>query len=181
MITYRNIKNIGEAKQCLDILNSLNSYYPEFNHWYWNKVVPDAFNDIGEIIVCLKNEDIIGVSILKNTNNEKKLRCLRIKEEYQNKGYGLYLIDECLKRLKTDKPLLTVSEDMFPSFARIFINKYHFDISYVHKNLYKKNKLEYEFNGITLIGNEIKNKQNHIYKNDIIYDDFNIFNEIKKN
>lgn len=144
---FINVKNLYEAKQALDILLKLDNYYPEFISWYWNKVVPDTLLNSGEIILLEKDNNIIGVSIIKDSINEQKLRCLRIKEEYQNKGYGLFLMDESLKRLNNDKPLLSVSEDMFSSFARMFINKYNFNMTFVHKNLYKKGKLEYQFNG----------------------------------
>ena len=75
------------------------------------------------------------------------MRALRIKEKFQSKGFGLYLIDESLKRLNIDKPLCSVSEKMINDYSRIFINRYKFDISHVYKGLYKKGELEYEFNG----------------------------------
>lgn len=166
MLEFKTISNIIEAKQCLNILKSLNNYYPNFDYWFWNKVVPDSLNKDGEIIIALKQNIIVGVSIIKNNSQEKKLRCLRIKDEYQNKGYGLYLIDESLKRLNEDKPILTVSEDMFPSYARIFINRYNFEMTYVHKNLYQKNKLEYEFNNFEK--NKITTHNINLYKDDLI-------------
>lgn len=174
MLEFKTITNIIQAKECLNILKSLNTYYPHFDYWFWNKVVPDSLNQNGEIIIALKKNIIVGVSIIKNNEQEQKLRCLRIKDEYQNKGYGLYLIDESLKRLNNDKPLLTVSEDMFPSYSRIFINKYNFEMTYVHKNLYKKNKLEYEFNNFNK--NKIITNNINLYNNDLIIQNNNILN-----
>ena len=63
-------------------------------------------------------------------------------------GYGLHLIDKSLELLECDKPLVSVSEDMLHQFSRIFINRYQFDMTYVHKGIYLPNKLEYQFNGI---------------------------------
>ena len=36
---------------------------------------------------------------------------------------------------------------MINDYSRIFINRYNFDLTHVYKGLYRKNKLEYEFNG----------------------------------
>ena len=55
--------------------------------------------------------------------------------------------DESLKQLNCDKPLASVSETMINEFSRIFINRYNFDLTYVHKGLYSKKQLEYQFNG----------------------------------
>ncbi len=79
----------------------------------------------GQVILAFNKNDLVGVSILKD-KEEKKLRALRITEQYQNKGYGLYLIDESLKRLDCDKPLCSVSESMINDYSRIFINRYDF-------------------------------------------------------
>ena len=40
-------------------------------------------------------------------------------------------------------------------YSRIFVNRYQFNLDKVHKNLYRKNKLEYEFNGKTLLKDNI--------------------------
>ena len=152
ILTFKEANSLGEFIATSTFLKQLENSYPEFNSWYWNKVIPkialDKDNYSGTKILHLYNKDeLIGISILKRSNNEKKLCALRIKEKYQSKEYGLYLIDESLKRLQVDKPLCSVSEDLINTYSRIFINKYLFNISYVYKNIYAKDKLEYEFNG----------------------------------
>lgn len=146
MITFIQPKNILYLKHTFDILKPLSSFYPDFNNWYWDKVVPGVLLGEDKLIVMKKNEQVAGVSILKD-REEKKLRCLRISPEFQQKGMGLYLIDESLKVLDSDKPLCSVSEEMMHDFSRIFINRYEFDLTHVYNNLYRKGKLEYEFNG----------------------------------
>ena len=92
-----------------------------------------------------KNE-LVGISIIKK-DKEKKLCALRVNDKFKNRGYGLYMLDESLKRLEVDKPLCSVSEEMINEYSRIFVNRYDFDLSHVYKGLYRKGKLEYEFNG----------------------------------
>ena len=156
MLTFKNASNILDLKNTYEILTKLEDNYPDFYDWYWNKIIPDIMLGSGQVILAFNNDDLIGVSILKDSV-EKKLRALRITEQYQNKGYGLYLIDESLKRLGCDKPLCSVSENMINDYSRIFINRYEFDLTHVYKNLYLKNVLEYEFNG----KKELKNKTNY--------------------
>ncbi len=143
---FKNAKSLIELKVAFASIEKLGESYPNFYDWYWNKVVPGIWTGNDEVVLAYKKDEIIGVSILKNSG-EKKLRALRIKEKFQSKGFGLYLIDESLKRLNIDKPLCSVSEKMINDYSRIFINRYKFDISHVYKGLYKKGELEYEFNG----------------------------------
>lgn len=154
---FRNASNLLELKASYQILTKLEEAYPDFYDWYWNKVVPGILTKQDQLILAYIKNELVGISILKNNPNEKKLRALRITEKFQSKGYGLYLIDESLKRLETDKPLCSVSNKMIDDYSRIFINRYKFDLTYVYKNLYTKDSLEYEFNG----QRELKNKTNY--------------------
>ena len=151
---FRNASNLLELKASYQILTKLEEAYPDFYDWYWNKVVPCILIKQDQLILAYNKNELVGISILKNNPDEKKLRALRITEKFQSKGYGLYLIDESLKRLDTDKPLCSVSNKMIDDYSRIFINRYKFDLTYVYKNLYAKDSLEYEFNG----KRELKNK-----------------------
>lgn len=153
-ITFQNINTLPGFTETFKIIEKIGNYYPDFRNWYFDKVIPGVLLNEDEIFVAKKKDIIIGTAIIKNSN-EKKLRCIRIKEEFQNKGYGLYLIDEALKRLNTDKPNLSVAEELIHDYSRIFINRYNFSLDNVHKNLYRKNKLEYEFNGKTLVKDNI--------------------------
>lgn len=148
MIIFKEATNILELKMAYENIKKIGEYYPNFYDWYWNKVVPGILLKNDKIILGFKNNELIGTSILKLDNNEKKLRALRIEDKFQSKGYGLHLIDESLKILNCDKPLCTVNEHLIHDYSRIFINRYNFDLTYVHKGIYIKNELEYQFNGI---------------------------------
>ncbi len=143
---FINANNIFQFHDTYNILEELGQNYPDFHNWYWNKVVPGVLLDKDEIILAYRKKSLVGVSIIKDSY-EQKIRALRISPAFQNKGYGLYLIDESIKRLNNDKPLASVSEDMINDFSRVFINRYNFDITHVHKGLYIPKKLEYQFNG----------------------------------
>jgi len=139
-------QDIPALYNAFTLLKPLSSLYPDFSDWYFDKVIPGVINGNDQVILIEKNKEISGISIIKN-GDEKKLRCLRISEKYQQTGLGLYLIDESLKRLDTDKPIVSVAEEMINEYSRIFINYYNFEMTHVYKGIYRKSKLEYEFNG----------------------------------
>ena len=126
-------------------IEGLSNYYPNFTNWYWDKLVPNILLGNDKILGLFKGNNLIGLSIIKD-QEEKKLRALRILDQYKNKGYALNLIDESLKILNIDKPLCSVPEELFHDFSRIFINRYSFEVNEVKKGIYRKKKLEYFFN-----------------------------------
>lgn len=154
---FRNPESLPELYQIFQIIKPIGNYYPDFSNWYFDKVMPGVILGQDRIIVAEKQNQIIGVSIIKNTSDEKKLRAVRIIDDMQSKGYGLYLIDESLKQLNCDKPLASVSEEMLHFYSRLFIERYNFSLDKVHKGLYRKGKLEYSFN------EEINLKEKSVY------------------
>jgi len=144
---YRNPSSITDLYQAFNILLHISELYPGFNEWYWDKVVPGIINGQDKMIIAENRGELVGISIIKK-GEEDKLRALRITEKYQKKGYGLYLIDQSLKELDNPRPVVSVAEEMINQYSRIFINRYGFDISHVYNSLYRKGKLEYEFNGV---------------------------------
>jgi len=126
-------------------LNSAEQYYPNFKSWYYCKVVPDILNHKRDFIFESRNDKIVGLSLIKY--EEKKLCTLKVFEEYQNKGYGLKLFEKSFEVLDTNKPFLTVSEEKYIEFKKVF-KYYGFKITNVRQSLYRDNKLEYFFNEI---------------------------------
>jgi hypothetical protein len=146
MIEYSQSNSLTEAYQSLQLLRSLENYYPGFEYWYVNQAMPGIITGKDVMIVARENKKIVGVALGKNTLNEKKLRCVRVIPELQQKGIGIHLIEKTLKAINTDKPGCTVSEEMFHEFSRPLINMFDFSLDKVEKNLYRKGKLEYIFN-----------------------------------
>jgi len=140
------IKDLPRLSFIYNKISMLDNYYPDFNTWYYQKFIPSVL--LGDsVAILLKNKyNYIGTALLKNTDNEKKIRALRIFPEYQKKGYGLYLIDESLKILDTSYPHCTVSEELINEYSRVFINRYFFKLDHIERNLYRKGKNEYFFN-----------------------------------
>lgn len=150
--TLSNTKNIAEIIEVFDLIKDLNQYYPKFNSWYWDKVIPGVYTGNDKIIIAKQKHEIIGISIIKknneNSNSENKLRALRIIPRLQNKGTSLImkLIDESFKQLDDPIPVFSIAEEMMKDMSRILVNRYGADLTQVYNSLYRKGKIEYGFN-----------------------------------
>lgn len=125
----------------------LNEYYPNFSNWYVNQFSKSVLNGEGSLILAKDNMGkLAGCALLKNTEEEKKIRCLRVDPAYSGSGLGIRLIDKSIELLEFEKPNVTVCEEMFHHYSRPFINRYGFNIERVSKGLYRPKKFEYHFN-----------------------------------
>lgn len=140
--SFRKINNFTELLLLQNDLNYLDNYYPDFDNWYINKVIPGIICGSNNCLVIENKSSIIGISLF----NSHKLQAIRIYPNYQQHGYGFRLLDETLKQMDCDKPLCTVAEEMLHLYSRMFINHYKFTLPVVEKGLYRQNKLEYIFN-----------------------------------
>lgn len=130
----------------LPLLRDLDSLYPGFEYWYVNQVIPGAVIGTDTVLLAMDHTRIIGVALGKRSEQETKLRCIRVLPEYQQRGIGLKLIDAMLDELQDEKPHCTVAEEMMHTYSRAFINRYGFELNSVDKGRYRKGKLEYAFN-----------------------------------
>lgn len=145
MITYKQVATLTETALALNVLRPISTYYPEFEYWYVNQVMPGVLVGSDVMIVAEDKARIVGVGIGRMDN--PKLRCIRVDPEYHAQGLGIHLIDKVLHAIDCDKPKCTVAEEMMHSFSRILINRFGFSLSKVDKGLYRRNRLEYIFNG----------------------------------
>lgn len=120
----------------------LDNYYPDFQNWYYNKLVPNIMTGAGTALIMMDRNEMVGVSLFK----PEKLQAIRVLPKYQNRGQGMKLLDETFKIMNNDKPFCTVSEELFHDYSRIFINRYEFTLPKVEKGLYRPGKLEYLWN-----------------------------------
>lgn len=145
-IQITHASHLGEMHNVLPMVEVLSPFYPNIGYWFVNKVMPGVMTGKDNLLVARKNETIIGFCLGKRTDEEVKLRCVRVLPEFQNAGLGIRLIDNMLDVLETEKPLVTVPEEMMHNYSRIFVNRYGFDLTHVGRGDYRPNKLEYYFN-----------------------------------
>ena len=121
--------------------------YPAFDMWLSGRVMPGLYSGDRRLLVEARNGVLAGIAIVKDDGLEKKLCCLRVMPKFQGTGLGLRLFDRAFESLRTEKPLLSVSEEQKPRFERLF-EYYGFSVEGVAIGYYRPKKLEYSVNGL---------------------------------
>jgi GNAT superfamily N-acetyltransferase len=142
---YRTSQSLVDLYRAFPLVANLDTYYPDFANWYWNKVLPSALTGGSFVVLAEQEGQVVGAAITKR-GVEPKLRCVRVLPQLQGRGVALHLIDRALQGLGVDKPELTVPEELIHDYSRILVNRYSFDLTKVDKGLYRRGKLEYQFN-----------------------------------
>lgn len=144
---------IIKASSALDTITGLDSmiyeyfkdvskYYPNFNDWYFNKIITQVYNHSErEILIHLNENNIItGGAIIKNTYDEKKICTLKVVDK--NNGIAQKLIEESFINLDTRNPIMTISEDKVNQF-KYLLSKYNSKKILELKDCYVQGKTEY--------------------------------------
>jgi GNAT superfamily N-acetyltransferase len=135
-----------EAFMALPMLKSLDELYPDISYWYANTVVPGLVLGNDVLLLAREGGRTLGMALGKRTPEERKLRCVRVMPEAQNRGVGLRLIERMFVELETEQPHCTVAEEMLGLYSRAFVNRYGFRLNEVDRGRYRPGKLEYIFN-----------------------------------
>lgn len=131
----------------LKYLTDLSGFYPEFNSWLYNKMIPGIVSGERSILLEHRRGTLSGLAILKNSEFEQKLCCLRVLPEFQGSGVGLRLFERAFELLNNDRPLLSVAEEQIPVFQKLF-NYYGFELEKKYTGYYRPLKDELSFNGL---------------------------------
>jgi len=126
-------------------LFDLNKYYPNFNSWFFKKVIPDCSIGNRKIIIKKSADQIVAVAILKKSIEERKICTFRVSENAKRNGIGKELMLESLEWLQCNQPLITVNEENASEFE-YFLRKFDFQKQSVLTNLYRPNKKEIIYN-----------------------------------
>lgn len=128
-------------------LMEANMQYPAFSVWYGNLFTDDLkLKPEREIIVCEKEYEIAGVTILKSTKEEAKICTMYVAEQYRHNGLGRRLMELSLEWLKNDKPVITLDKSNEPDFAGI-LKHFGFVLQEENCGLYNPGKIELIYNG----------------------------------
>lgn len=146
MLRYTQTSEVSQAASVLPFLADLDAFYPNFSAWYANTVLPGLSSGQDSLLVVREGAHLVGVALGKRSDDETKLRCVRVAPAWQNTGVGLRLIERMFEVLESDKPHVTVAEEMLHAYSRPFVSRYGFVLSDVAKGRYRRGKLEYAFN-----------------------------------
>lgn len=135
-----------EAFMAVPMLRSLDALYPDISYWYTNTVIPGLVLGNDVLLLAREGGRTIGLALGKRSAEERKLRCIRVIPEAQNRGVGLKLIERMFLELEDEQPHCTVAEEMLGQYSRAFVNRYGFRLNEVDRGRYRPGKLEYVFN-----------------------------------
>lgn len=139
------IKNYYNLDKIIDVLKPIKEYYPCYDTWI-EEVVQKGINDSTRNIRVLENDNkIAGLSILKDTSDEKKICSLFIHPEYRGEFWIYSIFMDSLTILKTQKPVITIPEPIIKKYNGIIFSNNWKNTSII-EGRYNKNYKEYGFN-----------------------------------
>ena len=113
-------KNFSRAANEIYLLTDYNKLqYPEYYKWYYQTNIPRILDGEGEAIFYLDGFQIVGLSMLKRTEDESKICTFLIDEEYRKKGYSKMILEDSCDYLGTERPLITIPEKRLDEFSKI--------------------------------------------------------------
>lgn len=143
----------------------LSSSYPDFYRWVGTKVTPGLVSGTRTAVIETRDDEVVGLLIVKHSDSEKKLCTLRVRDAFQNKGLGVKLFQKAFDILGTSRPLLSVSDQNLQKFSRIF-DYFGFQKQSEYHGLYLPTLTEHSFNGELLSDKKILSRLTPLGRND---------------
>lgn len=168
MVSYHlsdcyNLKHFDLYQQIPILTKTIADSYPGHFAWIDEKFLPNLHNrtrgysfsvDYGSPVrvqnrlhkgQMLDSYHLSGCSLLKNTADEKKICCLFVDPAYRNQGIASQLIKNSFEILRTDKPLMTVSEHNLPQLQKL-IDRFGFELTSIKDSVYLPGVREFYYN-----------------------------------
>lgn len=141
---YEIISYDDNINTIIDILKPIIEFYPSYREWLENTVNLSLSNNSRKIKILRNNTDIVGLSILKNTIEEKKICSLFVSPNYRGEAWFYSLYTDSINFLDTTKPIITIPEPIVKKYhGLIFTGKWK--LTSKIKNRYKDGIVEYGF------------------------------------
>ncbi|MFV8671605.1 GNAT family N-acetyltransferase [Ralstonia pseudosolanacearum] len=140
-------QTFGMLSEVLAHVQDLKDFYPSFDVWFSERVLPGLSTGDRSILVEYRQGGLAGLAILKDDGMEKKLCCLRVLPGFQNvHGLGVRMFQRAFESLETERPLLSVAEERRPTFQRLF-DYFDFELAEEYPSAYRIGRSEFAFNG----------------------------------
>lgn len=136
----------SESAEVYSCLSHLESYYPDFERWYWDTVVPGITEGTRMVRVVRRDDEIIAALIAKRECAERKLCTLWVRPDFVGHGVGVRLIEEGRRWVGEASPLASVPEERMPELGGILV-RMGFVLTQKLDSFYRPGKAEFVFNG----------------------------------
>ena len=112
-------ENITLLEEIDKFSQEISNYYPDYNEWFQERMIPGIIDHTREII-CITDEEIIGFISLKK--EEKKICTIFVDKKYRRQGFGTILVDKGIEYLEEEKPLITIPISLQEEYSEIIRN-----------------------------------------------------------
>jgi len=137
-IESENIKFSDLAKS----LSTVGAYYPSFKNWLYFTFRKEMIEGKRSIVIARTGNGIAGLSLLKNTLDEKKICTFYVSPSYRGIGVGHQLMDASTSYLGDKNIKITVAEERNPDIYPLLKSK-GFSIEKKVSGYYRDNVDEY--------------------------------------
>lgn len=127
-------------------LEHLESQYPGFRTWFWNKVAPGIEAGERRVFTHTGRDGVNGAVIAKSHGRERKLCTIWVAPAARERGIASDLVDEALDWLEDPRPLLTVPEERLAELTPLTRAR-GFTPTQSIRSCYRTGRVEYVFNG----------------------------------
>lgn len=132
--------------QVLALTHTICDTYPGHAQWFNDKFMPGLRNNDGRAYCfAVSGPRLTGVSLLKNTADEKKICCLFVSPDCRRMGVASKLMQDSIAMLRTQKPLITISNNNLEQLQPL-INRFGFELSRTQAGAYRSDLVEYFYN-----------------------------------
>lgn len=111
-------------------LMEANIQHPEFSAWYSGLFTDDLrLKPEYEIVICEKEYEIAGVTILKSTKEEAKICTVYVAEQYRHNGLGRRLMELSIENMTShsrDFDNSSATPNSLPDFNSRELDDYRF-------------------------------------------------------
>ena len=127
-----------------ELTQSLVQTYPNYSRWYHQTFLSGLKKGSRALIMAEEKGKLVGVALIKNTPEEKKLCTLFVHSENRRQGIGQKLLAQSIQELG-QKPLVSVSEKNMSGVSSLF-KRFKFHLSACKKGVYLPQNAEFYFN-----------------------------------
>jgi hypothetical protein len=127
-----------------DAVRHFDRYYPDFEAWFWQKVVPGLHDGTRRLETVVRDGELAGLTILKDAD-ERKVCTLWVADRFVGTGMGIRLLRDSARSLG-GKPLATVPEERIATLGPALIGL-GFELTDTVESAYRPGRCEFVFNG----------------------------------
>lgn len=123
-------------------LSEVSPLYPGFRNWLYFIFRPGVSRGERKILIAYCGGNLSAISLLKDTQEEKKICTFYVLPEYRFRGLSSILMDRSLAELSDKEVAITVSEERNCDLERILLSN-GFSLSEKRISVYRDDKAEF--------------------------------------